>query len=141
MEDQMTIEKTDVFLAKYFVGMNQPLNNKFIISLTAQTPNDSLKGDTEIKIYKTPPINIVNSLKGTFKYVCIAPDSCHILITADGYPKYKYIDESGLERPAKPIFHLRLILADNWKSGIANYDYMDKQGSWHSITDAPVIRI
>jgi hypothetical protein len=141
MEDLMTLEKTDVFLAKYFVGMNQPLANKFLISISAQTPNESLKGETEIKIYKSPPINIVNSLVGNYKYVSIAPDSCHILITAQGYPKYKYTDESGIERPTNPIFHLRLILSENWESGIANYDYMDKQGNWQSVTDMPVTRI
>ena len=141
MEDQIAIEKTDVFKAKYFVGINQPLANKFIINILADTPNDNLKGKTEITIKTTPPIHIDNKLKGTYKYVCIVPDSCHILITAQGYPKYKYVDESGIERPSEPIFRLRLILSKDWKKGIANYDYKDKEGQWHSISDSPVTRI
>jgi hypothetical protein len=141
MEDQMTIEKTDVFQAKYFVGKNDSLTNKFILSITADAPNDNLKGETVISIKSASPIHIEDSLKGTYKYVCIVPEACHILVTAQGYPKYKYIDESGLERPSEPIFRLRLILNKDWKKGIANYDYKDKLGQWHNITDATVIRI
>ena len=141
MEDLIIKKRTNIFAANYFIGLNQPLYNKFIISLSANTPNESLNGETEITVKTTPPINIANSLKGNYKYVCIEPEACHILITAKGYPKYSYVHDSGIERPAEPIFHFRMILSEDWKSGIANYDYKDKQGQWHSITDAPVKRI
>lgn len=141
MEELLIEENTKIIEGKYFIGLDMPLKHKFIIDLSANIPGDNLNGEAKITIKSAPPIKIENRLKGDYKYVCIVPEACHILLTAKGYPIGTSKKDFKLCKPVEPIFHLRIILSHDWKSGVANYDYKNSQGEWKKVTDATVQRI
>jgi hypothetical protein len=141
MEELLIAEEIEVIEAKYFIGIDMPSEHKFIIDLSAKIPDDNLDGKANITITTTPPIKIESQLKADYKYVSIMHEGRHVLITAKGYPVGTNEDNTQLNKPADPVFHLRMIMSDNWKSGIANFDYKNSQGEWIKITDATVQRI
>lgn len=92
-----------------------------------------------LKQATNPPLNIGTNLTGQYTYMCVMPNTCHILINATGTPIVKWPQGGGGVGPALlPNTELRMVVTDDWKSGTANYKYIDIQGNWHDVKDAPV---
>lgn len=130
--------KTGLFIASYAIGGEMPGAPLFKLNLSIYTPGETVSGIGHITQAVNPPLDIATNLHGQFTYMCVMPHICHVLVTATGYPVIKWPHGGGIGPVIPANSELRMVLSDDWKSGTANYKYMDNEGSWHEITNAPV---
>ncbi len=129
---------TGLFIVSYEIGGNMPGAPLFKVNFSVYTPAKRVTGLGHITQAINPPLDIGTNLQGQYTYMCVMPDTCHILITATGYPIIKWPQHGGVGPVIPPNSDLRMVVGDDWKSGTANYHYLDSKGGWHEITDAPV---
>ena len=130
--------KTGLFIVSYEIGGNMPGAPLFKINFSVYTPGETVSGIGHITQTTNPPIDIGTNLHGQYTYMCVMPKTCHILITATGYPIIKWPQGGGIGPVIPPNTELRMVVSEDWKSGTANYKYIDSKGNWNEITDAPV---
>jgi hypothetical protein len=108
------------------------------VNFSVYTPGETVSGIGHITQATNPPLDIASNLNGQYTYMCVMPHNCHILITATGYPIIKWPQGAGIG-PVIPInLDLRMVVSEDWKTGTANYKYLDSTGKWNEITNAPV---
>lgn len=110
----------------------------FRINFGVYTPGETVSGIGHITQAINPPLDVGTHLDGQYTYMCVMPKNCHILITATGYPITKWPQGGGVGHVILPNVDLWMVVAEDWKSGTANYKYMDGNGNWHEVKDAPV---
>ncbi len=130
--------KTGLFIANFEIGENMPGALHLALNLSVFTPEETLSGIGHITQAVNPPVNIATKISGGYTYMCVMPKNCHILVTATGYPIIKWPQGAGIGPVEQPNFELRMVLEENWKSGVANYKFMDGTGKWHEVNNAPV---
>lgn len=130
--------ETGLFLVSYEIGGHMPGAPLFGVSFTVYTPGETVSGIGHITQATNPPLDIGTDLSGQFTYMCVMPKNCHILITATGYPVVKWPQGGGIGPVIPPNTELRMVVSEDWKSGTANYKYLDGGGNWHEVKDAPV---
>jgi len=130
--------RTGLFIVCYEIGGNMPGAPLFKVSLGVYTPGETVSGLGHITQAVNPPLDIGTRIHGQYTYMCVMPKTCHILVTAIGYPVIKWPSGGGIGPVIPPNVDLRMVLAEDWKSGTANYKYLDNEGNWHEIKDAPV---
>ena len=124
-----------LFLAVYDIGENQPGAPLFAVRLTVHPPTKTVMGAGQITQTTNPPLDIGTRLEGRYTAMTVMPKSTHILLTATGYP---FISAPPIGPVLFPNVQLHMVLAENWQSGTANYEYLDAQGRWRSVEHAPV---
>ena len=132
------IEKTGLFLACYEIATSRIGAPLLKLNLTVNTPEESVHGVGKITQTTNPPLNIATKLDGNFTYMTVMPNITHILVTASGYPIIHWPPGGGIGPVILPNVELRMVLNKDWKSGTANYKYIDDQGNWQSIDNAAV---
>lgn len=133
--------KTGLFIVSYEVGGTMPGAPLFKINLSVYTPDETVSGMGQITQAVNPPLDIGTRLHGQYTYMCVMPQSCHILVTATGYPPIQWPQGGGIGPVIPANVDLRMVLTDDWKTGTANYKYLDASGTWHEIKDAPVKQV
>jgi hypothetical protein len=136
--DKKTEVMTGLFIVSYDIGGNMPGAPLFKVNLSVFTPGETVHGIGHITQATNPPLDVATKLSGQYTYMCVMPESCHILVTATGYPVIKWPQGGGVGPVIPPNVELRLVLSEDWKSGTANYKYRDGSGNWDEITNAPV---
>lgn len=131
-------EKLGLFPVCYNIGTPMAGAKTFRVSLLVYTPGKTLSGYGVITQPVNPPLRIESKLYGDFTYMTVMPSKTHILVTATGYPDIHWPPHGGVGPVLLPIVHLRMVLTEDWKSGTANYKYLDAKGEWQEINDAPV---
>ena len=131
-------KKTGLFLACYEIGGEMPGAPLFKIHFAVYAPDETLSGTGHITLTTKPPLDIGTMLVGQYTYMCVMPKTCHILITASGYPPVEWPSWGGVGPVIPSNVKLTMVIGDDWKSGTANYSYRDQQGNWVDIKDAPV---
>jgi hypothetical protein len=61
-----------------------------------------------------------------------------LVVVATGYPPVDWPPNGGLGPVIPPNVQLRMVLTADWKSGSANCKYSAGDGTWRSVSDAPV---
>ena len=130
-------KKAGLFLTSYEIGTHAPGAPLFTINFSVYTPEESLGGVGHITQATNPPLNIGTMLHGQYSYMCVMPKSCHILITATGYPIIKWPQGGGVGPVIPPNVELRMVVTDDWKTGTADYRYLDSAGAWHEVKGVP----
>jgi hypothetical protein len=130
-------EKPGLFQACYQIG-GIPGGLLFRVNLVVYTPGETVTGIGEITQAINPPLDIKTKLEGTFTYMTIKPQQTHILVVITGYPIINWPPSGGIGPVLYPNVHLRMVLQNDWKSGVANYKYSNDGKTWQNITDAPV---
>ncbi|WP_349921178.1 DUF1842 domain-containing protein [Aeromonas veronii] len=133
-----TDTKTGLFLATFDIGKSIPGAPLLRLNLSVYTPGETLNGVAHLTQATNPPLDQASEVKGQYTYMCVMPKQCHILVTAQGYPIIKWPQHAGIGPVILPNFELRMVLSEDWKSGTANYKYLDNQQKWHEVKDAPV---
>jgi hypothetical protein len=136
--DQKVETMTGLFIASYEIGGEMPGSPLFKVNFSVYTPGETVHGIGHITQTTNPPLDIATNLSGQYTYMCVMPKSCHILVTATGHPIIKWPQGGGIGPVIPPNVELRMVLNEDWKSGTANYKYMDSKGMWHEVTNAPV---
>ncbi len=130
--------KQGLFIVSYEIGGNMPGAPLFKVNFSVYTAGKILSGSGHITQATNPPLDIGTHLHGQYSYMCVMPQTCHILVTATGYP-IEHLSPLFGPGPVLPAnIELRMVLNEDWKSGTANYKYIDNEGNWNEITDAPV---
>jgi hypothetical protein len=122
----------------YDIGGGKPGAPLFRVSLSVYTPGKSVNGVGHITQTTSPPLDIGTNLHGEFTYMCVMPKSCHILVTATGYPIVSWPKGGGVGPVLQPNADLRMVVTDDWESGTATFRYLDAKGNWQEVGDAPV---
>lgn len=123
-----------LFLAHYLLTNGLIGGPVFNIYLTVNTATGAVHGDGNITQATNPPVNIGTKLDGNFTYMTVMPNKTSILVTATGYPCIHWSPNLGIGPVLLPNADLRMVLSADWKSGTANYKYMDTSGHWVSMT-------
>ncbi|MDY6855858.1 MAG: DUF1842 domain-containing protein [Thermodesulfobacteriota bacterium] len=130
--------KVGMFIVSYEIGRNMSGAPLFKINFSVYTPAKTVAGIGHITQTTNPPLDIATNLHGQYTYMCVMPQTCQILITATGYPIINWPQHGGVGPIIPPNIELRMVITEDWKSGTANYKYIDSNGIWQEITDAPV---
>lgn len=120
------------------IGGDMPGAPKFVVHLMVNTPLEKVVGYGHITQTTNPPVHIETKLEGTFTYMTVMPKNTSILIVATGYPIILWPHHAGIGPVIMPNVDLRIVLENNWEAGTANYKYLDQNGTWHVVNDAPV---
>ncbi|QEH31573.1 hypothetical protein OJF2_00380 [Aquisphaera giovannonii] len=128
-----------LFLITWSIGTAQPGAPTLTLACTVNTPHEVLNGMGVIQQAINPPLDFHTYVHGTYTDMTVMPDKTHILVVATGFPvQQPVILPPGHIGPAfEPNFHLRMVLDKDFKSGVANFQYLDGQG-WHKVKNAPV---
>lgn len=110
----------------------------FNVHFTVNTPKETVHGVGHITQATNPPLDVETKLDGSFTYMAVMPDSTHILVTVTGYPIIQWPPYGGIGPVIPPNAELRMVLENDWKSGTANYKYIDDNGNWQAIDNAKV---
>lgn len=130
--------KTGLFPACFEVGGQMPGAPLFKVNLLVYASGKTVTGFGEITQTTSPPLDIKTKLEGTFTYMTVMPRNVHILVVAQGYPQVHWPPHGGVGPVILPNVELRMVLTEDWQSGVAEYKYLDSKGNWHEIEDAPV---
>ena len=130
--------QTGLFPVCYQIGGDMPGAPLFKVSLTVYTPGKSVNGYGVITQATNPPLKVESKLSGDFTYMTVMPKNVHILVVLTGYPILHWSHHAGIGPVIGPNVNLRMVLTEDWKSGTANYQYLDANGNWVNIENAPV---
>jgi hypothetical protein len=131
-------KQTGLFPVCYEIGGNMPGAPLLKVSLMVYTPGKAVSGYGIITQATNPPLKIETKLHGDFTYMTVMPKNVHILVVCTGYPVIQWPAHGGIGPVIPPNVNLRMVLTEDWKSGTANYQYLDANGNWHNIENAPV---
>jgi len=134
-------EMMGLFIACYDIGGNMPGAPLLNVHLSVNTPAETVTGLGHITQSIHPPLEITTHLDGSYTYMTVMPRNVHILVTATGYPPIHWscpLPYCGPGPVILPNVDLRMVLKEDWKSGTANYKYVDDNGNWQNIEGAPV---
>lgn len=131
-------ELVGLFIVGYQIGGDKPGAPLFKVHLTVHTPTETINGLGQITQAIHPPLDVSTKLEGNYTYMTVMPHNVHILVTATGYPLVQWPQHTGIGPVILPNVHLQMVLSEDWKTGTASYKYIDNNGKWHKIEDAPV---
>jgi hypothetical protein len=114
------------------------INSQAKRAMMVYTPAKTVTGLGHITQAINPPLDIVTKLDGSYTYMTVMPRNVHILVTAIGYPIIHWPPWGGVGPVIPPNVDLRMVLEEDWKSGTANYKYVDDNGNWHEIEGVAV---
>ncbi|CAH1608328.1 DUF1842 domain-containing protein [Vibrio jasicida] len=129
-----TNQSHDVFLASYIIGNKLAGGIRFDVKLLVGGPGQSITGKGNITQAVSPPLHVHTELTGNYHYQATMRD-CHIMINLQGYQAYPGIPPVGADLHNVT---LRILLNDDWKSGVAFYSYKDSDGNWVDVENQPV---
>lgn len=131
-------KQTGLFPVCYEIGGDKPGAPLFKVSLLVYTPGKSVSGYGVITQATSPPLKVETKLHGDFTYMTVMPRNVHILVVATGYPIIHWPPHGGIGPVILPNVNLRMVLTEDWKSGTANFQYLDANGKLVNIENAPV---
>jgi hypothetical protein len=127
-----------LFLASYEIGSGMPGAPMLHVTMTVDTPGESIAGLSHVTQAVNPPLDVASRLSGDFTYMTVMPQRTSILVTATGYPQVSWPPHGGIGPVLPANLHLRMVLQDDWRAGTANVSYLLADGSGNSLTDVPV---
>ncbi|MDA0118872.1 DUF1842 domain-containing protein [Vibrio sp. T11.5] len=130
----MKMESQEILAAHYHIGNGLSGGVSFDIKLLVASEDKSILGKGHIFQAVNPPLNVLTDLNGSFNYQCEMRD-CHIMVTLQGYQPYPGIPPVGIDLHNVT---LNILLNDDWKSGIASYQYKNSSGEWIEVENQRV---
>lgn len=128
------MKNVGLFNANYRISKHLAGGVEMNLNLTVNTVNKRITGVAHITQAINPPMNIISEIQGDYNYMCTM-DSCRILIVAEGVSPFQPLIRDV------PLIHknltLRIVLDENWQSGVANYKYCINN-VWHEVSQAKV---
>ncbi|WP_076589737.1 DUF1842 domain-containing protein [Vibrio ostreicida] len=131
-----TTDKTtsEIFAAHFNIGNGLVGGQRFDVNLLICQRDKSIVGKGHLFQSVNPPLNVFTDLNGTFNYQCTM-SSCHIMMNLQGYQPYPGIPPVGTDLHNVT---LRILLDEDWKTGVAFYSYKNESGEWIEAENQPV---
>jgi len=124
------------FIAKYRISEPGMMGNITMnLTLSVNPEDNSVVGHGHIFQPIHPPLNVFTTLSGEFHYQCTM-ESCHIMMNLQGIKPYPGVGTLGL--PNLHNTNVRILLDEDWKSGVANFSYKDAKGEWVEVSSEKV---
>ena len=108
------------------------------LHLLVNAPEKSVSGYSLVKWAVSPPVKMKSNVTGDFTYMTVMPKNTHILVVLTGYPIIKWPPHGGVGPVILPNLHARIVLTEDWKTGTANFSFIDSKGKWHEFDNVPV---
>lgn len=135
VELQKKYDEVGLFHACYFIGTGLAGAPGLSVNLLVNAVERHITGVGSL--FLDQPETNKYRLEGDFNYLCTM-DNCHILATIDGYPYLMMPPGSGIGPVLLPELKLRVLFDEEFSTGIASYQYTDKEGKPHYVNDVPV---
>jgi len=138
--NKAALKDVGMFLATYNICHPKRVGEDlFHLQLAVSTPNKQIGGTGIISNGSiNPNFEIPTNLNGRFSVMTIMPNTTHIQIVATGYPDFSYPVYGGNKPVQTPNVELVMVLNEDWKTGTANYRYLNSAGQWQEMEDIPV---
>lgn len=125
-----SIPQEGLFPLSYRIGTSQPGAQTLILNLLVYTPEHSVRGTSSITQAVNPPLDLHSDVWGQYTYLTVmSPSTSKILITAQG-------NQGGPGSNSAINFKLHLVVGEDWKEGVANYQYYNGH-SWVTVNQVP----
>ncbi|WP_025130122.1 DUF1842 domain-containing protein [Pseudomonas sp. PH1b] len=125
-----SIPQEGLFPLSYRIGTSQPGAQTLILNLLVYTPEHSVRGTSSITQAVNPPLDLHSDVWGQYTYLTVmSPSTSKILITAQG-------NQGGPGSNSVINFKLHLVVGEDWKEGVANYQYYNGH-SWVTVNQVP----
>jgi len=125
-----TQQSAGLFPLCYQIGNQVPGAPNLVLNLLVYTPEQNVRGTSEITQATNPPVDVHSDVWGQYTYLTVMPQSTSkILITAQG-------NHGGPGSNSMVNFKLQLVVGNDWKEGIANYQYFNGH-NWVDVNNAP----
>jgi hypothetical protein len=130
--------RVGLFLVTYAIGGEALAAPQMSLTMTVDTVRESVAGMSHVTQTVNPPVDVASRVSGDVTYMTVMPRRTHILVTATGVPMVKWPEHGGIGPVLMPNLNLRMVLEDGWQTGTATYNYLDPEGRWQTVSDAPV---
>lgn len=127
-----------LFKADYIVGEIKPGARICNLSLMVNTPSQTVRGIASVTQAVHPPLKLDFNIDGNYTYMTVMPKNVHILVVLKGHKVIKWPEQGGVGPFIPEDFEMRMVLTEDWKSGVANYWYVDQEGKRQEVINAPV---
>lgn len=131
-----------LFLVTYEIGTGLAGAPTFQLTMTVDTPTETINGTGKITQATNPPIDVTTNLTGNYTDMTVMPNNTHILVNATGYPILNWPSHGGVGPVIMPNVQLQIVLNSDWQSGTACYKYrtgvFDNLNDWVSVKNVPV---
>lgn len=131
-------KKVGLFPACYEVGKAMPGAPHLTLQMLVNAPEKAVSGYSMVGWAVNPPVAMKSKLTGDFTYMTVMPKNTHILVVLTGYPIVKWPPHGGIGPVLLPTLHVRMVLSEDWKTGTANFSFVDNDGKWHENENVPV---
>ncbi|TVT80753.1 DUF1842 domain-containing protein [Pseudomonas sp. H3(2019)] len=120
-------QSVGLFPLCYRIGTQQPGAQSLALNLLVFTPEQTVNGTAAITQATNPPLDVHSDVWGEYTYMTVMkPGVSKILITVQG-------NQGGPSSNSMVNFKLHLVVGDDWKAGVANYEYFNGQ-RWVKVT-------
>lgn len=125
-----TFPSLNLFPLSYRIGTSAPGAQTLQLNLTVFSPEKTVNGTATVTQAINPPLDLHSDVWGEYTYLTVmAPGVSKILITVKG--------NHGGPHSNSPInLNLRLVVGEDWKHGVADYEYFDGH-HWHEVHNVP----
>ncbi|MGE8097116.1 DUF1842 domain-containing protein [Pseudomonas fluorescens] len=114
-------QSVGLFPLCYQIGTQQPGAQNLALNLLVFTPEQTVSGTVAITQATNPPLDVHSDVWGAYTYMTVMkPGVSKILITVQG-------NQGGPSSNSIVNFKLHLVVGDDWKAGVANYEYFNGQ--------------
>jgi hypothetical protein len=117
-----------LFSVSYDIGTGAPGAPLFHVNLMVNVVKKTVTGTGVITQATMPPLHIDTRLAGQFRLLTL-DSTTYIVVTLSG---------KSLLLPPMPNTSLLMLLQYGWKSGVADYTYVDSAGHNHEVSNVPV---
>jgi hypothetical protein len=131
-----TVTSVGLFLVRWDIGSSLPGAPTFVLSGTVDTVRNVFNGSCRLSQAIHPPPDFASQVQGTVSYLTVMPDQTHILLVATG-TTLETLPPPAIGTLILTNFELRMILADDWKTGVAHVRYLFNN-QWHDLENVPV---
>jgi hypothetical protein len=134
-------KKIGLFPVCYEIGKDMAGAPHLSVQLLVNAPEKSVSGYSLVGWTVNPPVAMKSKLTGDFTYMTVMPKNTHILVVLTGYPIIKWPVHGGVGPVILPNLHARIVLTEDWKSGTANFSFIDNNGKWQECDNVPVKQV
>lgn len=131
-----TATSVGLFLVRWDIGNTMPGAPTFVLSGTVDTVRNVFNGSCRMSQAILPPPDFSSNVQGTISYLTVMPDQTRILLVATGTTSYT-LPPPAIGTITSTNLQLRMILADDWKTGVAHVQYQ-LNNEWQDLENVPV---
>ncbi|GGK35163.1 hypothetical protein GCM10010124_29810 [Pilimelia terevasa] len=126
-----------LFIGSWQIGTRQAGAPTLSIHCTFDAASGSVHGLGQLQQSTDPPLDMSCRLDGDYAYLTVMPDASHIMLTLTGHPALHWPTPGGPGPMVQPVLNLRMVLAADWQTGTATFQYRRPDGRWERVESAP----